>query len=124
MAYVNDMYDVYLRSKGLHGSTAVSRGWGTLGTAPLAYRRFLQKKFSLHSPAGPVSLLASAQFSSAVENAFALEHAIDEVPWRHELITPFEVVEKGILRVPDGPGLGCELNWDVVLKRGEKYDPF
>jgi len=83
----------------------------------------LQKKFSLHSPAGPVSLLASAQVSSAVEDAFALEHAINEVPWRHELITPFEVVENGTLRVPDGPGLGCELNWDVVLKRGEKYDP-
>lgn len=82
----------------------------------------LQKKFSLHSPAGPVSLLASAQATSVVHDALALEHAIDEVPWRHELVNPIEVVENGVLNIPQGVGLGCELNWDVVSHRGEIYD--
>ena len=82
----------------------------------------LQKKFSLHSPAGPVSLLASAQATSVVQDALALEHAIDEVPWRHELITPIEIIENGVMNIPQGVGLGCELNWDVVSKRGEIYD--
>lgn len=83
-----------------------------------------QKKFSLHSPAGPISLLASAQVSSAVQDALPLEHAVDEVPWRHELISPFEVVENGALAIPEGSGLGCELNWDVVSEKGEIYDPY
>ena len=78
---------------------------------------------SLHSPSGPASLLASAHATAAIEGALALEHAVDEVDWRAEILTPTEQVRQGRLRIPEGSGLGATLDEDVIRRRGRRWKP-
>ena len=74
--------------------------------------------FSIHSPAGPVSLLASGHATAAVSGAMRLEHAVYEADWRADLVVPTERVEDGRLWFPGGVGLGATLNWDIVQRFG------
>ena len=69
---------------------------------------------SPHSPAGPVSTVAGVQLAATISNFLVLEYAFGEVDWREQLISPRESVEDGFLTVPDGPGLGIELNEAVI----------
>ena len=87
------------------GRSAISKGAGV----------------SLHSPSGPVSLLASAHSTAAVECSMALEHAVSESDWRSELIEPAEVIRDGNIYLPKGPGLGAVLNSNMVAERGECF---
>lgn len=68
------------------------------------------RRTSLHSPSGPISTLVSGHVTADLDNAYYLEYAFGEVPWRSDVITPGEVIEHGALRLPPGPGLGIELN--------------
>ena len=81
------------------------------------------KGFSMHSPTGPVSLIASGHSTAAVPGAMPLEHAVYEADWRAEIVTPAERVEGGRLCLPPGAGLGAELNWDVVRRFGRVWTP-
>ena len=74
--------------------------------------------FSMHSPSGPISLLASAHASAAVSGALPLEHAVDEVHWRAGLITPAERIKDGRLLLPPAEGLGAALDWHAISRRG------
>lgn len=65
---------------------------------------------SLHSPSGPVSLVASAHVAAALPQPRLLEYAWGEVPWRGALVAPGERIERGELILPDGPGLGLALD--------------
>ncbi len=76
---------------------------------------------SLHSPSGPISLLASAHVTAAVENAMPLEHAVYEADWRADLIEPRERIEEGRLWFAGGTGLGVTLNDDVVSRYGRRF---
>ena len=76
--------------------------------------------FSLHSPSGPVSLLASAHATAAVPGALPLEHAVDEADWRAGLLTPAERIEQGRLHLPPGAGLGATLNWPAIRRHGRE----
>ncbi len=78
---------------------------------------------SLHSPSGPLSLLASAHATAAVDGALALEHAVDEVDWRAELLAPAEQIRQGRLWIPPGPGLGATLDEDAIRRRGRRWNP-
>jgi len=80
------------------------------------------KGFSMHSPSGPVSLLASGHATAAVPNSMPLEHAVYEADWRADLLTPQERVEDGYLYLTDTPGLGAELSWDLVERFGRVWD--
>ena len=63
---------------------------GGVGEAVRVGRSALRRggAFSLHSPSGPISLLASAHATAAVPGALPLEHAaLDEVDWRADLVT-------------------------------------
>lgn len=75
---------------------------------------------SLHSPSGPVALLSSAHVTSAFNGVMALEHAVNEAPWRHELLDPPERIEGGRLWFPGGAGLGVKLNRAIVERYGER----
>ncbi len=81
------------------------------------------RAFSLHSPSGPVSLLAGAHVSAAVPGALPLEHAVDEVDWRADLIDPAERIEDGRLLLPPGPGLGAALDWRSIRRHGRTWKP-
>ncbi len=76
---------------------------------------------SLHSPSGPVSLLASGHVTAATPGAMPLEHAVYEADWRADLLTPPERVEDGRLRLPGGPGLGAKLDWDLLRRVGRVW---
>ena len=79
----------------------------------------LGKGYSIHSPSGPISLLSSGHVTAAVDGAMFLEHAIDEVDWRPEIIQPAEQVENGQLLINRTPGLGSRLNLDLVSSKGD-----
>ncbi|MEC8891670.1 MAG: mandelate racemase/muconate lactonizing enzyme family protein [Chloroflexota bacterium] len=79
----------------------------------------LGKGYSIHSPSGPISLLSSGHATAAVDGAMFLEHAIDEVDWRAEVIQPAERVENGHLLINRTPGLGSQLNLDMLSSRGD-----
>ena len=80
------------------------------------------KGYSMHSPSGPISLLASGHATAAVPNSMPLEHAVYEADWRADLLTPRERVEDGHLYLTDTPGLGAELTWDIVERFGRVWD--
>ncbi len=71
-------------------------------------------RVSLHSPSGPVSQLASACVAAAVSGSMALEHAVDEAPWRAEIMDPPERIENGRYWFPEADGTGGKLNIDAL----------
>lgn len=89
------------------GRSAIGRGGGV----------------SLHSPSGPISLLASGHVTAAVDGALPLEHAVHEVDWRADLIEPAERIERGRLLLPSATGLGAALNTEVVRRHGRLWTP-
>ena len=79
---------------------------------------------SLHSPSGPVSLLASGHVTASMPGAMPLEHAVYEVDWRVDLLNPPERIEDGRLHLDPSAGLGAELNWELMGRRGRVWgDP-
>ncbi|MCB0688322.1 MAG: mandelate racemase/muconate lactonizing enzyme family protein [Saprospiraceae bacterium] len=81
--------------------------------------------FMHHHAAGPVSFIGCVHSAAATENFLWLEHhAVDKPDWEN-LVTGFDgpIVQNGYVTVPDKPGLGVELNEEVVEKyliEGEK----
>ena len=78
---------------------------------------------SLHSPSGPISLLASGHVTAAVAGALPLEHAVHEVDWRAGLIEPAERIENGRLLLPSSAGLGAALSPELVRRYGRLWTP-
>ena len=76
---------------------------------------------SLHSPSGPVSLLASGLVTASMPGAMPLEHAVYEADWRADLLSPPERVEDGRLHFTGSAGLGTELRWDMLRRRGRAW---
>ena len=74
------------------------------------------KDFSIHCPSGPISLQASGHSSLSVYGSMFLEHTVDEVAWRKNIIEPSENIYNGKLRLENGVGIGCELNHELVEK--------
>jgi len=80
---------------------------------------------AMHFAGTPVSFMANLHCAAATQNVLALEHHSVDVPWWEDLVTGIEkpLQSDGFARVPDGPGLGIELNLDVVkehLSRGQE----
>jgi L-alanine-DL-glutamate epimerase-like enolase superfamily enzyme len=80
---------------------------------------------AMHFAGSPVSFMANVHCAAATENVVALEHHGVDVPWWEDLVTGIEkpLNQKGLARVPETPGLGVELNLEVVkqhLARGEE----
>lgn len=74
--------------------------------------------FMHHHAAGPVSFLGCVHSAAATENFMWLEHhAVDKKDWEN-LVTGFDgpIVQDGYVTVPEKPGIGVELNEEVVKK--------
>jgi galactonate dehydratase len=65
---------------------------------------------SPHNACGPVATAAALQLSAGIENFDGLELQWGEVDWRGDVVEPPERVENGVIVLPEGPGLGVELN--------------
>lgn len=81
--------------------------------------------FMHHHAASPVSFMGCVHSAAATENFMWLEHhAVDKEDWEN-LVTGIDgpIVKNGYVDVPEKPGLGVELNEEVVEKyliEGEK----
>ena len=79
----------------------------------------------MHFAGTPVSMMANVHCAAATQNFIALEHHSVDIPWWEDLVTGIEkpIVQDGHVVVPEKPGLGVELNEEVVkehLKEGTK----
>ena len=80
---------------------------------------------AMHFAGTPVSFMANVHCAAATENVLVLEHHGVDVDWWEDLVIGVEkpLHVEGFARVPQGPGLGIELNLDVVkehLDRGQE----
>ena len=77
-----------------------------------------------HQSGGPVATAVCLQLAACVPNFLIQEHfdAFNE-PWTHDLVTWRPTIDPvtGHLSLPDGPGLGIDL--DVEVARAHPYDP-
>ena len=81
---------------------------------------------ALHFAGTPISFMANVHCAAATENFISLEHHDVDTPWWEDLVVadnkPF--LENGYAKVPEKPGLGVDLNEEVIkehLRKGEKY---
>lgn len=70
-----------------------------------------------HNPLGPISLAACLQLDASVPNLLAQEHP--GMPGHEDLGAgilkkPFKIESDGCIRIPDGPGLGIEVDEDAL----------
>ena len=69
----------------------------------------------MHLAGTPVSFMANVHCAAATQNFMALEHhSVDLDYWEDLVETEHTMIEKGFAPVPNTPGLGVELNDDVV----------
>ncbi|HEY3128490.1 MAG TPA: mandelate racemase/muconate lactonizing enzyme family protein [Acidobacteriota bacterium] len=71
---------------------------------------------AMHFAGTPVSFMANVHCAAATENFLVLEHHSVDVPWWEDIVTgiPKPIFQKGFAVVPDLPGLGVELNQEVI----------
>lgn len=73
---------------------------------------------AMHQAGTPVSFMANVHCAAATQNFLALEHHSVDIPWWEDLVTMTgggKMIDKGYAPVPlDAPGLGIELNEEVV----------
>jgi hypothetical protein len=72
--------------------------------------------------------MAVVHMAATLKNMLAMEnHAVD-IPWWGDLVTGVSkpIVDRGHIAVPDTPGLGIELNADVIrqhIRKGGYFEP-
>jgi len=72
---------------------------------------------AMHFAGTPISFMANVHCAAATQNFVALEHhSVDVEYWNSLVKTKKPMIEKGFAVVPDSPGLGIELNEEVVKK--------
>jgi len=71
---------------------------------------------AIHMPGSPIGMVASAHLAAVLTNFVACEHHAADMPWWDDLVTkPAKpILRDGYVEVPNQPGLGVELNADVV----------
>ena len=67
-----------------------------------------------HGPFSPITTAASVHAMAAHPEFLILEYAWGEAPWRADLILPSETIVNGRIPLSQRPGLGIELNPDVL----------
>ena len=69
---------------------------------------------------GPVAEYAAIHVLAAIPNALLLERVHDDVPVRYDVTLPHIETIDGHIEVPDRPGLGVDIDEDVVLAHPSK----
>ncbi len=76
-----------------------------------------------HNPNGPISTAASVHLAAAIPNFLILEHALSE-PWHNKVqVEPLKLVN-GYFELPTKPGLGVELDEEVIASRPYESRPY
>ncbi len=96
----------------------VKHAGGLDGILDLARRaRSFGTSVSLHNPSGPIAHLCSAHVMAAVDSGERMEVQWNESPLFFQVTDPPPVIEAGICRPTDIPGLGASLN-DAAIGMG------
>ncbi len=71
---------------------------------------------ALHMAGTPISTMASVHCAAATENFIALEHHFSTIPFWDSFIdgVPKPLIQEGFIPVPETPGLGFEINEEVI----------
>lgn len=73
--------------------------------------------FAPHNPSGPLSTAATLQLGAALPNFRYLEIMATDVPWRSDISNEqLRLTEEGDVLIPDGAGLGIELDYDAIAE--------
>jgi L-alanine-DL-glutamate epimerase-like enolase superfamily enzyme len=67
-----------------------------------------------HNVSSPVGTVANVHACASVPNATLLEYHSREVDWWESMHAGEPLIADGRIAVPEGPGLGIDLDWDVV----------
>jgi galactonate dehydratase len=72
--------------------------------------------FAPHNPNGPIATRVCQHLAAAVPNFVIQEWLpVDPAPWRDEVMRgPFATNADGTMPLPEGPGLGIDIDLDVV----------
>jgi galactonate dehydratase len=78
-----------------------------------------------HCSVGPVALCAAIHFGWATPVVAVQENFAEyDVPWRKELVNGWDPVCRGEFALPEGPGLGIELNMEACAKYPYRKNSF
>jgi gluconate/galactonate dehydratase len=78
-----------------------------------------------HNIAGPIGTLASAHVCASISNFVALEWHAASVPFFDELVTLGRpLIADGYVALPDGSGIGAELDLEVARRYARPGAPF
>jgi galactonate dehydratase len=70
-----------------------------------------------HCSIGPVALCAAIHFGWATPAVLVQENFAEyDVPWRNDLVNGWNLVRGGEFALPEGPGLGVELNVEACVR--------
>ncbi|MCU1574734.1 MAG: Mandelate racemase/muconate lactonizing enzyme N-terminal domain protein [Micrococcaceae bacterium] len=73
--------------------------------------------FAPHNPSGPLSTAATLQLGATLTNFRYLEIMATDVPWRSEISNEaLHLTDEGDILIPDGIGLGIDLNLDAIAE--------
>lgn len=80
---------------------------------------------AIHMAGSPVSTIAAVHSAAATENFIALEHHFTDLPYWDDFVTgiPKPIIQEGYIAVPEGPGLGIELNEEAIREHLTPGDP-
>ncbi len=82
---------------------------------------------AIHMAGTPISTMAAVHCAAATENFIALEHHFTEVPFWSDFISirgrSGPVIQDGYIAVPESPGLGFEINEDVMREHLVPAEP-
>jgi len=92
---------------------------GAIETKRIADYAFQNKiRTAIHMAGGPVNSMATVHMAATLQDFLAMEnHAVD-MPWWQDMVNGPEkpIIQQGFVKVPDTPGIGVELNEEVVKK--------
>ena len=73
--------------------------------------------FAPHNPSGPLSTAATLQLGAMLPNFRYLEIMASDVPWRSEISNErLQLTKEGDVLIPEGVGLGIELDFDAIAE--------
>ena len=72
--------------------------------------------FAPHNPSGPIANAATLHLAACCVNFSILEIMYSDVVYRKDITNENLSYANGMIKIPDGPGLGIELNEEECLK--------
>ena len=100
---------------------------GITGTKKIAdYAALTRTPVALHNVGSLVLCYANAHFGAAIQNFFRSESALGRPSRYVESMARSNppVVKDGLLKVPEGPGLGVDLDEDFLRKNLVEGEPY